>query len=85
MQRILLFRLTLSSGVSAPAAAPPFIRRMFAAVVDDFERPTVAMTDPGWTTAKAELVPVSSAMRKSGLAIMVPTICILIFVSDDKN
>lgn len=63
--------------MSTPVAAPPLIRRM----ADDFERPPVAMIDPGWTTAKAELVPVNSAMRKSGFAIIVQTVqTIIVFI-----
>ena len=51
---------TLSSG--GVEAAPPLIRRADEVVV----LVVLAMGDPGWITAKAELVPAKSATRNKG-------------------
>lgn len=51
---------TLSSG--GVSAAPPLIRRIDEVV----DLVVLAMGDPGWITAKAELVPAKSATRKKG-------------------
>lgn len=52
---------TLSSG-GVPAAAPPFMLRMVDVVLLD----ALATGNPGWITAKAELVPAKRATRNKG-------------------
>ncbi len=76
---VLIF--TLRSGVGA--AAPPLMRR----VVDEFGIFVVlAMGDPGWMTAKAELVPARSATRNKGFkAIMMDGIWIQVTFEESRE
>lgn len=63
---------TLSSG-GVPAAAPPFMLRM----VDVVRLDALATGNPGWITAKAELVPAKRATRNKGFKAVMLIVSVL--------